>query len=364
MRPGPLRGPAFGTYASEDVGWLVKDLSDRELEQPTGIRERAVQGGRAHYSESLPIEYVPTTEYRELYISLLHEWASVVALGVAMLGELILATRGREVVLVSLARAGTPIGILLRRWFQASHGLDLEHYSISIIRDKGLDEEAVGWLQRSVGLERVVFVDGWTGKGAITACLRRSVSELGRRGLVGLDPTLGVVADPAGVTPLCGTRRDILIPSSCLNSTVSGLVSRTVHSSSLIGPGEFHGAKFYQSMRTDDLSANFLDVVAGSFPARAELPAPALVAPDDRGLKACRQLARRLQLADLNLIKPGIGEATRVLLRRGPERLLLRDPAERTVQHLVLLAADRQVPVDIDPGLPFEAVGIIRAVAG
>ena len=43
----------------------------------------------------------------------------------------------------------------------------------------------------------------------------------------GVSADIAVVADPANVTELCGTHEDILIPSSCLNSTVSGLISRT-----------------------------------------------------------------------------------------------------------------------------------------
>ena len=34
-------------------------------------------------------------------------------------------------VLVSLARAGTPVGVLMRRWAQHAHGLDLPHYAVS-----------------------------------------------------------------------------------------------------------------------------------------------------------------------------------------------------------------------------------------
>ena len=60
-RPGPpvLRGPAFGSYAADEVGWLLTDLSDVELEAPTEEREEAVQSGGAHYAESLPIEFQP-----------------------------------------------------------------------------------------------------------------------------------------------------------------------------------------------------------------------------------------------------------------------------------------------------------------
>ena len=45
-----------------------------------------------------------------------------------------------------------------------------------------------------------------------------------------------------------GTREDYLIPSACLNSTVSGLVSRTVFNTDHIGPDDFHGAKFYAEL--------------------------------------------------------------------------------------------------------------------
>ena len=47
---------------------------------------------------------------------------------------------------------------------------------------------------------------------------------------------LAVLADPGVCAPILGTRDDFLIPSACLNSTVSGLVSRTVLRDDLIGP--------------------------------------------------------------------------------------------------------------------------------
>jgi len=47
--PEPLRGPAFSSYAAHEVGWLLKDLSEVELEAPTEEREGAVQSGGAHY---------------------------------------------------------------------------------------------------------------------------------------------------------------------------------------------------------------------------------------------------------------------------------------------------------------------------
>ena len=68
-------------------------------------------------------------------------------------------------------------------------------------------------------------------------------------------------------------------------------------------------------------------------------------------------------ISDRNLVKPGIGEATRVLLRRLPERLVLRDPKLPAVQHLINLAREKQVPIEIRPSLHLNAVSIIMSAA-
>ena len=102
-----------------------------------------------------------------------------------------LAERGPDVVLVSLARAGTPVGVLMRRWAAARHGLDLPHYAVSIVRGRGIDAVALRYLAAHHDPPDVVFVDGWTGKGAITRELAAAL-----RGTP-FDPELAVLADPA-----------------------------------------------------------------------------------------------------------------------------------------------------------------------
>jgi hypothetical protein len=71
-------------------------------------------------------------------------------------------------------------------------------------------------------------------------------------------------------------------------------------------------------------------------------------------------MRERFGVRDVNHVKPGIGEATRVLLRRCPHLLLLRDPSRAEVAHLSLLAQEKQVPVQIDPELPYLAAALIR----
>jgi adenine/guanine phosphoribosyltransferase-like PRPP-binding protein len=370
--PEPLRGPQFGSYAADEVAWLLTDLSDVPLEAPVEEREEAVQTGGAHYAESLPIEYQPTAEYRELFDVALHESAARVATAVGVVTELVLAERGRGIALASLARAGTPIGILMRRWAARRHGLDLPHYAVSIVRGRGIDRAALAYLAHHHDPARVVFVDGWTGKGAIvrelTAALAGHERTTGQR----FDPGLVVLADPGRCVRTFGTRDDFLVPSACLNSTVSGLVSRTVLNAKYLRPGEFHGAKFYADLASDDVSGTFLDAVTARFDdvaAEVDRSWPEVGASDRSvtwtGWRAVDRISDAYGIDDTNLVKPGVGETTRVLLRRVPWRVLVRQGSgspsdDPELRHVLLLAEQRGVPVEIVADLPYRCVGLIH----
>ncbi len=358
----PLRGPAFSSYAAEDVGWLLQDLSDIELEAPTEEREEAIQAGGAHYAESLPVEYQPSPQYQELYRSALAASAARVARAVGTVTETVLAERSPSPVLVSLARAGTPVGVLMRRWARARHGLDLPHYAVSIVRGRGIDANALRWLAAHHDPADVVFVDGWTGKGAITRELKDALKEF-----PGFDPEIVVLADPGSCVPTYGTREDFLIPSACLNSTVSGLISRTVLRADLVGPADFHGAKFYRELAGADVSVEFVDTVAAHFDEVADAvdaEVKELLAADRtptwEGWAAVERISEEYGIHDVNLVKPGVGETTRVLLRRVPWKILAQRGAGADLDHVRLLAEQRGVPVEEVDGLPYTCVGLIH----
>ena len=369
--PEGLRGPDFGSYAPEEVTWLLQDLSHVSLEGATEARERAIQSGEAHYAESLPVEYRPEESYRRLFREQLDEVAPRVASAVGTVAELAIAVRERDdFVLASLARAGTPIGILMQRWARQRHGLDWPHYAISIVRDRGVDLTAMRYLAARHDPRRVLFVDGWTGKGAITREFADAVTavnaELGL-GDHGFDPGLAVLADPGECVSLYGTRDDFLIPSACLNSTVSGLVSRTVLNAELIGDHDFHGAKFYAELAAEDVSARYLDTVAGHFDTVATEVVARTVellgtdrSPTWVGWEAAERVRAAYDLPSINLVKPGVGETTRVLLRRVPWRVVVNPERQADLRHVELLAAERGVPVVGEPGLPYSCIGLIR----
>lgn len=361
--PRPLYGPDFSSYARADVTWLLTDLSDVPLEAPTEEREEAVQSGGAHYAESLPVEYQPSPEYQELFHQALRASARRIALAVGTVAETLLRERGPHLVIASLARAGTPVGILIRRWLAFAHDLDTPHYAVSIIRGRGIDPVALRYLAAHHRAADVVFVDGWTGKGAIT----RELTEA----LAGTDfnPELAVLADPGGCVRTYGTRDDFLIPSACLNSTVSGLISRTVLRADLIGPHDFHGAKHYAELAGADVSNAFLETVADHFAAVREeaLAAAAQLADADaertpswEGWAAVERISAEYGIDNVNLVKPGVGETTRVMLRRVPWRVLARRGAGADLDHVRLLAAQRGVPVEEVDDLPYSCVGLIH----
>ncbi|MGW1845102.1 phosphoribosyltransferase [Streptomyces sp. NPDC001966] len=362
MLSEPLRGPAFSSYAPDEVGWLLQDLSDTELEAPTEEREEAIQSGGAHYAESLPVEYQPSAAYQELFNAALELSAARVARAVGTVTETVLAERGPRPVLVSLARAGTPVGVLMRRWAGHRHGIDLPHYAVSIVRGRGIDANALRWLAAHHDPADVVFVDGWTGKGAITRELSAALD-----GFDGFDPEIAVLADPGGCVRTYGTREDFLIPSACLNSTVSGLISRTVLRADLVGPEDFHGAKFYRELADTDVSGHFLDTVAAHFDevvdavdAEVKELLAADRAPTWEGWAAVERISEEYGIHDVNLVKPGVGETTRVLLRRVPWKILAKRGAGADLDHIRLLAEQRGVPVEEVDGLPYSCVGLIH----
>ncbi|MFI6222215.1 phosphoribosyltransferase [Nocardia salmonicida] len=371
--PVALHGPEFGSYAPEDVSWLLKDLSDADLEADVTEREQRIQAGVAHYAESLPVEFQPDAEYRELFDRVLADSAQRLALAVATVAELVVAERGENIVLVSLARAGTPVGVLMRRWLVSGIGrepLTVPHYAVSIVRDRGIDAVALDYLARHHDPSSIVFVDGWTGKGAITHELTAALDAYHAAGGARFDDELVVLADPANCVRTYGTRDDFLIASACLNSTVSGLVSRTVLNTTLIGPGEFHGAKFYRDLIDADVSNQLIDTVTAAFDAISDKVAVAVAAirdsdrtPDWSGWASVEKVRAEYGISTVNYVKPGVGETTRVLLRRVPWRVLVREADAPEHAHIRLLAAARNVPVEVVPDLAYSCMGLIKELA-
>lgn len=347
----------FGTYRDGDVKILLKDITG--MVEPLGTREREerIQGG-VHYSEMLPIEYVPSPAYLSAYRDALARYAGMTAEAVAAVAEQIWRDKGENAALVSLARAGTPIGVLIKRYLAFRYNAAVEHYTISIIRGRGIDHVAMEYILKRHRPEHIQFVDGWTGKGAIQNELNQAMREY-----PGVEPGLAVLSDPGLLAGKRGTHDDFLIASSCLNATVSGLLSRTFYRKDIIGPGEFHGAAFYRELMDEDLTYSFIDAVERRFPLEGGCPegAPDVSASAGEEIDG---ICARFGIGDRNLVKPGIGEATRVLLRRVPWKVLVHSLSDEDhLGHLYQLAEEKGVPLEEYPLARYRACGLIRALA-
>ena len=82
------------------------------------------------------------------------------------------------------------------------------------------------------------------------------------------------------------------------------------------------------------------------------------------GLAEVENIAREFSVENINLVKPGIGEATRVLLRRVPWKILVHSlNDENRLGHIYQLAKEKEVEVVEYPLQNYLACGIIRTIA-
>ena len=361
-------GNGFSSYPPEEVTFLVKDLSGALLELTrTEYEDRINQG--CHYAEMLPEEeYRPTAEAVNLFEHALNRSARRLALTVGITTEMVLACRGPEPVLVSLCQTGTPIGILMRRWAAWRHGVALTHYTISVVRGYGVDDNALSYILDRHDAAAIQFIDGWTGKGSIARELAATLHTRQRRHGTAPPNSLAVLVDPGDCAAIAGTADDFLVPNACLNATVSGLVSRTVVTPELVGPDDFHGAKYYPDMGDHDLSVPFLDIVSREFDAvrqqvsthHYERPHSGRT-PSFIGEYHAQSLAAEYGLSDINLVKAGVSETVRMLLHRITQRVIIRPDAGRDLEDVRRLAALRCVPVEERSDLHYACVGFMQA---
>jgi hypothetical protein len=358
-----------GSYDPDDVIFLLKPAVIAPT--PVAEKERLIQTGVRHYSEMISAERPPGAAYLRAFHDGLALTRQRFAEHLVALAGLIAAQRSGPITLVSLARAGTPVGAILGRLLRQTFGREVVHYSVSIIRDRGIDEVALRFILTRHDPASVVFVDGWTGKGVIAEELRKSVACFNEKHQVALDAGLFAIADLSGTAATSATAEDYLIPSSVLGCTISGLVSRSVLNADVVGPGDFHACVYYAEHQAHDLSRWFVDEITAQAQARA---ATLSVVPgvtdaqrremQERSAAFLQATLARFKIRDVNHVKPGVGEATRVLLRRVPDLLLVRDPQSRDLAHLIHLAREKNVAIVADPALPYLAAALIKEIDG
>ncbi|MEN6668903.1 cysteine protease StiP domain-containing protein [Psychrobacter sp. B38] len=375
-----LKSYGSGSYLARDVTVLL-DIVDKDAvaDVPVSQKEALIQSGQRHYSDMLTLEDAPSAMHEQLYSQALAQGTARTATDVANLAHTLHGIFQSQVsdehplVLVSLVRAGLPIGVLLQRALadtQSRYALPSTHYGISIIRDRGLDPLALQLLLDAYPNSPIVFVDGWTGKGAIYQELTRSLepfsdsshpnfANIFHQG-ANVIPLL-TLADPAGVAWLAASEEDWLIPSGLLNSTVSGLISRSLYTEPQLG---LHRSVFYDNLVTIDHSLGFIDCVnkARRHLSKAPCSLPTFKQPRYQTADLINQLAADYEIGNRNRIKPTIAEATRAILRRDPERILLATAEHPDTELLRHLCTQRNILISVlgDKILPYQAITLIK----
>ena len=137
------------------------------------------------------------------------------------------------------------------------------------------------------------------------------------------------------------------------------MLSRTFLRDDIIGPNDFHGALFYKDLIDEDLTYHFINTIESHFnfdDVNTTNDKPSITAEQE-----VKNIAKKFDITDINLVKPSIGEATRVLLRRVPEVILVHCKADfKNLEHIYALAAEKNVPVVEYPLKNYKACGIIK----
>lgn len=369
-----------GSYLASDVTVLL-DIVDKDAvaDVPVSQKEALIQSGQRHYSDMLTLENAPTAMHEQLYQQALEQGTTRTATDIVNLAYTLhhifqqTVSLQRPLILVSLVRAGLPIGVLLQRTLadaDSSYALPSVHYGISIIRDRGLDTVALQMILDAHPESPIIFVDGWTGKGAIYQELARSLDAFS-------DPNhpnfanifhqgenvipLLTLADPAGVAWLAASEEDWLIPSGLLNSTVSGLISRSLYTEPQSG---LHRSVFYDNLVAVDHSLAFVEQIDSTRRSLSTSPQylQTFEQPRYQTADLIDMLAAEYDISNRNRIKPTIAEATRAILRRDPERILLATADHPDTVLLRHLCSERDINITVLGAkiLPYQAITLIK----
>ena len=347
-----------GSFKPEDVTLLLQPITDVPV--VTKEEKEALIAAGGHYSDVVVSESVPSVQQRATYLKALSHMEQRLALGVNSLAFDIThdACFGDEIVLISLVRAGTPLGVLLKRAISRQTHKQVFHYGVSIIRDRGIDPVAMKYIMEKHGQSaEIYFVDGWTGKGTIFKSLKKSLLESEYWSERDLIKTV-VFSDPARTAWLSTTNEDLLLPFGVLNSTVAGLISRTVYRED-----GYHGVFVFDNLEEWDWTNKFIESVDEIMNQHKDAYSPPLKNLTTN-LNLSAEVVQNIKVLtdtyDDNKIKPSIAECTRALHRRVPKMILVSDTSDPDLQLILSLARSQGVQVNVANSVyPYKAVAIL-----
>ena len=158
------------------------------------------------------------------------------------------------------------------------------------------------------------------------------------------------------------------------------MLSRTIYQEE----PKLHGAIFFddEEFKLKDVTQHYLNVIDKAISSRKEAfktwneqsnqyilevlkgnDEPLGIAPkfsEHEMLKLCQKIMTQFNVSKLNNVKPSIAEATRAVLRRVPEKVLVKDKNDPDVALLLSLCTKNGVQVEEYDISPYRAVTIIK----
>ncbi|WCK57706.1 tellurite-like stress resistance cysteine protease StiP (plasmid) [Aneurinibacillus sp. Ricciae_BoGa-3] len=303
--------------------------------------------------------FIHSRDYKNVFYKSIQKTALSLAQYVANLSQLILEQKGKDVVLVSLATAGTPIGVLIKRYFLHGFGLNVPHYTISCNREKGLDENALVYILKKHQTNRLQFLDGWTGTGTTQQIVKQSVRKFQLKYDVLLDGELSVISDPSHSTFRFATRDDFLVPSACFDATITGL--STVLNKTPLHEHDYVRATYHKEWEPIDMTNSFVNEITKYF--RYITPS---ITPKEEGHFIAKRELQKIQkhygVKEGNQIKPGIGETIKTLLRNIPSRILIHPKESYYLDPVFFIAKLKGIPIEMYPHMYYACLAIDKEV--
>lgn len=249
------------SFFKHECRFLLVGISQMN-EYPKIVKKRMGFLSSADESGIIAAESLPKDDMLDIYYK--YSQFSHIASLVAKVGECIYCKYEKcGFVLVSFSGSGAPFGILLKRYLEEFYGIEIEHYSISITYDEGVDENALNYIRNAHPLQTMVFVDGWSGNGMVYNKLKESLEKYNEKYHTAILPHMAVLSDPARLIELRGTDYDQFIPYSVLGAVGRGLVGETCYCEDSIA--RYHVAVIHHKYEKYDKSMEFIDSVFKCF---------------------------------------------------------------------------------------------------
>ena len=217
-----------------------------------------------------------------------------------------------RIIFIAVLRAGVPIAKWLCQMLPGSISA-----AVSLFVGIGIDRQALSRLQADFPDRKIIFVDGWTGRGGVARELAR----------LNAGP-LAVLNDPWGWADFSGIQEDIFCPSACFTGLATLGFSRTF----VVDEQHFFAAyRFPKTYARKDL----IEAWCAAGPTEPSTP--------------CRGTIRKFH--EETELRIHSNEVCRALINASPEILFFADDAQYAEEHfplLLLLAEQRSVPVQYE----------------